>query len=50
MRGHRLPQLYCRPLSEWVALLSRLGFTVRTLPMSEGKPFANVMLICRVPS
>jgi SAM-dependent methyltransferase len=49
VRGHRLPRLYCRPLSEWVELLRRLGFTVETDPMNEGKPFANVMLVCRVP-
>lgn len=50
MRGHRLPQLYCRPLSEWKDLLEKLGFNVTPLPMSEGKPFANIMLICRVPA
>lgn len=49
VRGHRLPRLYCRPLSEWVELLRRLGFTVETDPMNEGKPFANVMVVCRVP-
>ena len=50
VRGHRLPRLYCRPLAEWVALLQRFGFVVETDPMNEGKPFANVMLVCRVPS
>ena len=50
MRGHRLPRLYRRPLAEWVALLQRFGFVVETDPMNEGKPFANVMLVCRVPS
>lgn len=49
IRGHRLPQLYGRRLTEWVELLRRLGFTVDTVPMSEGKPFANIMLVCRVP-
>ena len=49
-RGHRLPRLYCRPLAEWVALLQRFGFVVETDPMNEGKPFANVMLVCRVPA
>lgn len=47
VRGHRLPRLYCRPLAEWVALLKRCGFSVDTDPMNEGKPFANVMLLCR---
>jgi SAM-dependent methyltransferase len=49
VRGHRLPTLYCRRLADWLDLLQKLGFTVATMPMSEGKPFANVMLIARVP-
>jgi hypothetical protein len=49
VRGHRLSRLYCRRLSEWVEMLHRLGFAVETHPMNEGKPFANVMLVCRVP-
>ncbi|MFA7291743.1 MAG: class I SAM-dependent methyltransferase [Rhodocyclaceae bacterium] len=49
VRGHRLPKLYCRPVTEWMALLREHGFTVTTLPMNEGKPFANVMLVCKVP-
>jgi len=48
-RGHRLPRLYCRPLAEWVAELEGLGFEVETEPMNGHKPFANVMLLCRVP-
>lgn len=47
VRGHRLPTLWCRPLADWVALLERSGFAVDTVPMSEGKPFANVMLVAR---
>lgn len=49
VRGHRLPKLYCRRLAEWIELLRGQGFLVETMPMSDGKPFANVMLICRVP-
>ena len=49
VRGHRLPKLYCRKLGEWIELLKRLGFEVETMPMSHGKPFANIMLISRVP-
>lgn len=49
LRGHRLPRLYCRPLAEWVSLLQGLGFDVETALMSQGKPFANTMLVCRVP-
>lgn len=47
VRGHRLPTLYGRKLAEWIDLLKNLGFQVDTMPMSEGKPFANIMLICR---
>lgn len=50
VRGHRLPRLYSRPLADWIALLESLGFSVESMDMNEGKPFANVMLICRVPS
>ena len=49
-RGHRLPKLYARPLADWRALLQRVGFEVATQNMSGEKPFANVMLVCRVPS
>lgn len=45
VRGHRLPTLYCRRLADWIELLNRIGFDVKTVPMSEGKPFANVMLV-----
>ena len=46
-RGHRLGELYCRPLAVWIAHLEALGFTVEARPMSEGTPFANVMLVAR---
>jgi len=49
-RGHRLPKLYCRSLNEWIGLLKDLGFHVDTADMSHGKPFANVMLLARVPA
>ncbi len=49
VRGHRLPRLYCRPLAEWIALLQSFGFVVETDPMNDIKPFANVMLVCRLP-
>jgi SAM-dependent methyltransferase len=49
MRGHRLPVLHGRKLAEWIDLLRSLGFQVESLPMSEGKPFANIMLVARVP-
>jgi SAM-dependent methyltransferase len=46
-RGHRLSRLYCRPLAEWIAQLTRLGFGVEAMPMSKGTPFANVLLVAR---
>jgi SAM-dependent methyltransferase len=49
MRGLCLPRLYCRPVAEWMEILRALGFTVEPLPMNAGTPFANVMLVCRVP-
>ncbi len=44
VRGHRMPPTWGRPLSEWIALLQRLGFSVQPVPMSRGTPFANVLL------
>lgn len=48
-RGHRLPKLYCRSLSDWLKLLQANEFEVETAEMCHGKPFANVMLLARVP-
>ena len=47
LRGLRLPRLWCRPVAAWRGELERLGFAVRTEPMSEGTPFANVLLTAR---
>ena len=47
-RGRWLP-LWCRPLREWLALLERLGFRARVVPMSGGTPFADLLLIGEVP-
>lgn len=44
MRGHKAPPVHCRGLREWAALLTRLGFDIRIIPMSEGVPFANVLV------
>ena len=44
-RGHRLPKFYCRSLQDWQSSLCRLGFTVASVPMSRGTPFANVLLV-----
>jgi len=45
VRGHRVPPTFGRPLADWVALLQRLGFAVQPVPMSQGTPFANVLLV-----
>ena len=48
MRGHRVTPVYGRTLALWVAQLESLGFDVQSLPMSQGTPFANVLLTARV--
>lgn len=48
VRGHRNSHLYCRPLSEWKAALTDLGFAVSTLPMNQGTPFANILLVAKL--
>ena len=50
LRGHRLPRLWCRPAAAWRAELERLGFAVEAVAMSEGTPFANVLLVARYDS
>jgi SAM-dependent methyltransferase len=47
-RGHRLPRLYCRSLADWRAALAKLGFQVQAMPMHEGTPFANILLVARL--
>jgi SAM-dependent methyltransferase len=48
VRGHRVPPTFGRSLSEWIAALQRLGFSsVEPRPMSQGTPFANVLLVAR---
>ena len=48
VRGHRVVPQFCRTLGEWKTQLESLGFAVRSQPMSEGTPFANVLLVARV--
>jgi SAM-dependent methyltransferase len=46
IRGHKVSPTWGRPLADWIELLQRLGFNdVRSVPMSEGTPFANVLLV-----
>jgi hypothetical protein len=46
-RGHRLARFHGRPLGDWILLLERLGFSCETMPMSEGTPFKNVLILAR---
>lgn len=46
LRGHRVAPTWGRALPQWQALLQGLGFRVQALPMSQGTPFANVLLVC----
>lgn len=48
VRGHRVTPQFGRTLAAWVAQLESLGFEVRSQPMSQGTPFANVLLVARV--
>jgi SAM-dependent methyltransferase len=45
IRGHRVSPTWGRTLDDWTALLQRLGFAVHSIPMSQGTPFANVLLV-----
>ena len=45
VRGHAVSPTWGRPLAEWIGLLERLDFNVRSVPMSQGTPFANVLLV-----
>jgi hypothetical protein len=47
VRRQRWVRLYCRPLSQWLTDLTRLGFHVESLPMHQGTPYANVLLVAR---
>ena len=46
LRQRKGTRTWGRPLADWTALLHRLGFSVRALPMSQGTLFANVLLVC----
>ncbi len=44
-RGHPFAAPHCRSLADWRSLLQECGFDTEALPMSQGTPFANVLLI-----
>lgn len=48
VRGHRVVPQFCRTLPAWKSQLETLGFEVLSQPMSQGTPFANVLLVARV--
>jgi SAM-dependent methyltransferase len=50
LRGHRIARLHSLPLAERRAQLEREGFRVDAAPMSEGTPFANVLMVARYDS
>ena len=45
LRGHGGVTAHCRSIAEWQETLRECGFDSSTLPMSDGTPFANVLLI-----
>ena len=49
VRGHRVMPAFCRALAQWKQQLESLGFEVQARPMSQRTPFANVLLVARIP-
>ena len=47
VRGHAVAPVYGRTLAEWIAQLRQLGLQVEPRPMSQGTPFANVLLVAQ---
>ncbi len=45
LRGHSMVTQYCRSTVQWRTLLKECGFDSEAKPMSQGTPFANVLLI-----
>lgn len=45
VRGHKVSPTWGRTLEQWKTLLAKLGFVLQSVPMSEGTPFANVLLV-----
>lgn len=49
VRGHGFSPMYCRSVEDWAQMLRALGFQVQIIRTEGGPPFANTMLIARVP-
>lgn len=48
VRGHRLSELHCHGLDRWAGMLAAAGFEgIERIPLSDGTPFANVLLRAR---
>lgn len=46
--GRISAQFFCRTIGDWTDLLGRFGFRIELEPMSEGTPFANILLTARL--
>jgi SAM-dependent methyltransferase len=49
VRGHRVPPTFGRTLAQWTQALSETGFSVQSVPMNRGTPFANILLVADKP-
>ena len=49
VRGYRVAPRSGRPLRDWIVRLQALGLHVEPRPMSQGTPFANVLLVAERP-
>jgi SAM-dependent methyltransferase len=47
VRRQPVARMHTRPLAEWIATLRALGLEAEPVPMSEGTPFVNVLLLAR---
>ncbi len=45
LRGRTVVTQHCRSVAQWRVLLRDCGFDTEVTPMSQGTPFANVLLI-----
>ncbi|MGH8632458.1 MAG: class I SAM-dependent methyltransferase [Burkholderiales bacterium] len=49
LRGEVWGAYHLRPLSQWASLLESMGLQVQSMPMCQGTPFSNVLLVARKP-
>ncbi|WP_293776260.1 class I SAM-dependent methyltransferase [uncultured Oxalicibacterium sp.] len=47
IRGHKTLPTFCRTIADWQRDIAAIGFAVEAMPMHEGTPFANILLVCR---